>query len=186
MLGGFPQEFPKFLKIAEQNNISLKIYTKNITEFGTPDLLILCTSRTSHSYQSVFNKYKYKTTVKYLNICSKKKFKQLIQDYLNDIHNKNEISNNETISLQNIVESNDNMINTNIEPINVPTSLEKINKKVVNTPNISEMILHCKENIETSILLLYQQLETVGINNSGLSITYNDDIGVKISLTINQ
>lgn len=81
MLGGFPQEFPRLIDVADKYGVDLKIYTKNIVNIGDPDMIILCTSRSSHTYQSILNKYKYSVEVKYLNTCNKRCFEKLLKEH---------------------------------------------------------------------------------------------------------
>ena len=173
LLGGFPQEFPRFNKIADQYNIDLKIFTKNILNLGTPDLLILCTARTSHAYQWVLNKYKTLTDVRYMNTCHSRGFESLIKEYLTEKNLITDIPEINTQESDQADQPDEEIVETVIAPLEETPCMK----------TIPQILAECKSSIEDSLLMAYQALDALGIDPECLNVNGTNDLVLSLNIT---
>ena len=191
MLGGFPQEFPRLIDVADKYGVDLKIYTKNIVNIGDPDMLILCTSRSSHTYQSILNKYKYSVEVKYLNTCNKRCFEKLLKEHFgiedNPLPEVVEEHIIETPPCKRSEYDNAMTVETVVENTVEETSTQEISAPTEKPKEcyIAYILEELERNMGESLMAAKRALEELDIRTGKFDVNYsNEKFAVKLAFGI--
>ena len=167
-VGGHPQQNPKFMHIAEQHGIKLKIVTsKRVESIGDPDLIVVCASNCSHSLQDAVLAHKEEHHgLVHMNNCTPKEFNEICDKFFEE--NPKFREGPETATTATPVES------AKIRTADEPAVPEPVHKQCSAECHIKNVLTDLKRSLSKATDKAQKELSGLDITSGEFSIRFVD------------